>query len=389
MKKFRKNSAILGLSIVMAAGLIAGCGSDTKEVQTSEVETSETKPAETTTKVVETTTDDMKKGYNPLTGEKTELDISENRPFCVMLNSIEQALPQTGNSEADILIEVMEEGGITRVLGVFQDVTKVGEIGPVRSTREYFLSWNLAFDGILCHAGGDPWVLNKIKTEPYYTMDFLGYSGINAAAAYWRDADRRARVGNEHSLLTSGEKLSGVCENTKIPMKHENDDYTHLKFEENSTPKGEDAESVKVNFSGYKSTIFDYNKTSGNYDITFFYSGKREVKYIDCGNDDKQVDVKNILILPVKHWGERDPNGNYRQKYDMSGGTGYYVSEGKYTEITWEKGDFEKGPEDYAKPLVLKDKDGKELKLNPGKTYICVPSDEFTTEFDFRNKAEQ
>ena len=62
------------------------------------------------------------KYINPLTGEGSEVDYSNKRPVAVMLNTIKQALPQSGNSKADILIEMAEEGGITRVMGIYQDI---------------------------------------------------------------------------------------------------------------------------------------------------------------------------------------------------------------------------------------------------------------------------
>lgn len=35
---------------------------------------------------------------NPLTGEGTETDVSNNRPYAVMMNSLRKAMPQSGNS---------------------------------------------------------------------------------------------------------------------------------------------------------------------------------------------------------------------------------------------------------------------------------------------------
>lgn len=62
-----------------------------------------------------------------------------------MLNTIRQALPQSGNSKADMYIEMTEEGGITRVLGFYNSLKGVDKIGTIRSTREYFYPgpWDL------------------------------------------------------------------------------------------------------------------------------------------------------------------------------------------------------------------------------------------------------
>ncbi len=46
-----------------------------------------------------------------------------------MLNTLKKAMPQSGCGSADMLIEIPEEGGITRVMAVFQDPTGVGNLG--------------------------------------------------------------------------------------------------------------------------------------------------------------------------------------------------------------------------------------------------------------------
>ena len=51
--------------------------------------------------------------YHPLTGLPCEEDLSHKRPVAVMLNNLRTALPQQGNSQADIIYELVAEGGIT------------------------------------------------------------------------------------------------------------------------------------------------------------------------------------------------------------------------------------------------------------------------------------
>ena len=51
---------------------------------------------------------------NPLTGEALSAPYDESRPYAVMINNIQVAMPQCGTSHADIMYEVLAEGGITR-----------------------------------------------------------------------------------------------------------------------------------------------------------------------------------------------------------------------------------------------------------------------------------
>ena len=43
----------------------------------------------------------------------------------------------------------------------------------------------------------------------------------------------------------------------------------------------------------------------------------------------KQVEVTNIIVLPVPNWTAVDSIGVERQKYDLSGGEGYYINNGE------------------------------------------------------------
>ena len=54
---------------------------------------------------------------NPLTGMPMEEDTANQKPVAIMLNNIKAAMPQQGNSQADIIYEVLAEGGYTLPFG--------------------------------------------------------------------------------------------------------------------------------------------------------------------------------------------------------------------------------------------------------------------------------
>ena len=105
-------------------------------------------------------------GINPLTGEPMESRYENNRPVAVMLNNLKAAQPQLGISQADIIYEVPAEGGITRMLAVYQEPGSLGLVGSVRSARQYY--WEIAqgHDAVYIHAGASP--------EFYNTKSRLG-----------------------------------------------------------------------------------------------------------------------------------------------------------------------------------------------------------------------
>lgn len=361
---------IVGVVVAITGRKPAENSQETTTATQTQSETESTTEEPTTEKETETEEEVVVYPYiNPLTGEGSMVDYTGKRPVAIMLNTIKQALPQSGNSKADILIEMAEEGGITRVMGIYQDITGVGTMGAVRSTREYYYSWTQSFDAIMVHAGGDSWVLNQIKNDGNLTINSI----ISNRGAFWRDANRLTYLSMEHTLFTSSDNLTNWLANSNVPTTYTKDNYTKLAFTD-ELPEGlmtAPADSVKVTFSGYKSTTFNYNEESGKYDV-FFWDVE---PYMDEAAN-AQVEVTNIIVLPVPNWTASDGWNRLRQKYNLSGGVGYYISGGEYTQINWTKGDYNVVSE-YGNPLNMTTMDGAPLELAVGKTYICVINQAF------------
>ena len=114
-------------------------------------------PTPTPTPVATPTPEPTPTPYNgpvsPLSGLPMGEEWVNRRPVAVMLNNLKEALPQLGQSSADIIYEVPAEGGITRMLGVYQSLDGVGTIGSIRSARPYYLELALGHDAIFLHAG--------------------------------------------------------------------------------------------------------------------------------------------------------------------------------------------------------------------------------------------
>ena len=116
-------------------------------------------------------------GINPLTGLPMEPEYENDRPVAVMFNNLKAAQPQLGISQADIIYEVPAEGGITRMLGVFQSLEGVGTLGSIRSSRPYYLELALGHDALYVHAGGSP---EAYKDIPAWGVDNM--DGVNGGS---------------------------------------------------------------------------------------------------------------------------------------------------------------------------------------------------------------
>ena len=117
---------------------------ETTPVTSAPTAAPETVPAETEKPVVH---------VNPLTGEALSAPYDGSRPYAVMINNIQVAMPQCGTSHADIMYEVLAEGGVTRMMAIFSGLEGETPLGSIRSLRPYYLSIARSYDAIMVHAG--------------------------------------------------------------------------------------------------------------------------------------------------------------------------------------------------------------------------------------------
>lgn len=297
--------------------------------------------------------------YHPLTGLPCEEDLSGKKPVAVMLNNLKAALPQQGNGQADIIYELVAEGGITRMMAVYQDPSQLGLIGSVRSARQYY--WEIAqgHDAVFIHAGGSPEFYNTKNSKGLFTVDGVnGYYSSKEAGMFWRDRDRVAghHYDFEHSLLTSGQAIMDML--AQRELEEHSAGYTYnMTFVDDGTPAGgSPANTVTVPFSSYKTGVFRYDAPSGLYKVEEYGE-----PYID-GNDGSQVAVTNLLVLQTTYVVQDDAG---RVKVDLSSGIGLYACGGKLVPIKWEKG----GPGEQLRYFT---EDGTPLALGRGRSYVCV-----------------
>jgi uncharacterized protein Usg len=296
-------------------------------------------------------------GINPLTGLPIEEEFENRRPIAVIMNNMRAALPMYGIAQADIIYEVPIEGGITRMLAFFQDLTVAPEIGTVRSARLYFIDIAQAHNAILIHCGGSPQAYNAISSRNMAALDALrGYEH----RMFWRDADLRRQVGLEHSLFLTSEKAETVLETVRFPIHHP-EGYAHtLDFTDTAeTAGGQAAAEVISHIPGSHASVFNYND-----DDSLYYFSQRDMPFMD-GNTDTQVAVRNLLILRTDiNLISGDTAGRLTIRTTGSG-SGFYACDGKIIPIRWSK-------ERHDAPYIYTHEDGTPLSLAKGRTYICI-----------------
>ena len=116
---------------------------------------------------------------------------------------------------------------------------------------------------------------------------------------------------------------------------------------------------------------FVYDESTGEY-WRYQYNG---MKHVDANNDE-QISVKNVLILFTDI--NVIPGDSYgRLSVGTVGeGQGYYITNGKRKVIHWSRSG-------KTTPIQLEYRNGDELILNCGKTFICVVDDSVASKIDF------
>ncbi|HAS73510.1 MAG TPA: DUF3048 domain-containing protein [Clostridiales bacterium UBA8960] len=289
--------------------------------------------------------------YNPLTGLFSEEDLTNKRPIVVMFDNFYAARPQAGLAKADIVYEILAEGLITRYMGVFYG-TQPDYIGPVRSSRPYFVIKALEFDPYYVHVGGSMKALSDIKK--YEMADIDGLS----SGAYWREKHKKA----PHNVYTSSEIL---LKDAKRMGYRETSTFSFMDFHASlMVPVGEDA--TEITFVYKEPTQTD----KIGYNTSYKYNDEEKLYYrYTNGKPHLDEDTKehltctNILVQYAKTV-VIDNEG--RLDIDLiTTGKGKYYTAGKVLEVTWKK-------TTANDPTFFYDESGQEIKLNPGVTWIQV-----------------
>ena len=369
-----KKIAILLILLVFAAFLLVSCengetppendkeettneeivSADEKEITGDTAEETENTENTENTEEPDETEDNTPKFYNKLTGLETTEEISKIRPVGIMINNLKQAIPQQGISLADVIYEVLAEGGITRLFCLFTEYADLPETGSIRSSRDYYIDLADAHDAIYVHFGGSPAAYDTLSARRTDNMD-----GISFDTPFYRSEWRRKNMGQEHSAMTTGEKLVAGIEQKKY--RTESDARQPFTFNSEDAPfDGEKAEYVKLKFSYYAISEFDYDE-----DNKVYLKSQYDAPQIDSNNDE-QLSFKNILVLICSQGViPGDDKGRLSVKF-YGTGKGYYVSDGAIKNITWYK-------ESRTSGYTLYEEDGEtEALLNPGKTYVAI-----------------
>lgn len=306
---------------------------------------------------------------NPLTGETNFANYAVGRrPVAVVVEneySTESVRPQWGLADADIVLEGESEYS-TRLLLFWADYTKVPEkVGPARSARPPFIRFSAMFDSVFLHAGLSHSRGDYVGAgEVFGQLDMAHVNLLHCNSDYFRrDKSRTSTI--EHTGYLVGTNVPKLIKEKGYRKRYKEEKFTHLQFNEkavdlSSTP----AKSVTFRWTSPseggrcpKTGNFTYNESTKKYTTTDFDS-KYGTANVEWENLIFLLDTTNYIVK--ENYKDSGSSETYCD-YELSGGKGMVVSNGTALEIQW-------GVENGK--LFFRDKDGNDVKFNPGKSYI-------------------
>jgi Protein of unknown function (DUF3048) N-terminal domain/Protein of unknown function (DUF3048) C-terminal domain len=323
---------------LVLALLAAGCGG-ASSASDSSTGGSGGRPTESTQTAAAVTLN----GEWPLTGEPLDGDLPHHPVYAVKIDNTSSSAPQIGLGKADMVVEEMVEGGLTR-LAVFYYSQLPGVVGPVRSMRASDIGILKPVSATMIASGGANKTIRRLAGAHVRTL-------TEGVKGFYRDSSRAAPYNLFDKLSETAAKSGGAWSPPQNP---------YLPFGPASDFAGTiPVKTIDAVFSGSHTTHWKYTDKGW----------VRPDSYAKPGDD---FVADNVLLLRVKigDAGYLDPGGYPVPETLFYGkGDAVLVHGDKALQCRWSK-------EDKASSLMLSTAKGAKVTVPAGHTWIeLVPSD--------------
>lgn len=301
-------------------------------------------------------------GENMITGLPTDAPYI---PVLVNIDNVSGAWPHWGIKDADLIYEMPIHGlALTRLMALFA-YTHPEDVGPVRSGRvmhaemreEWDAAW--AFVGVQNKEGSDVnAVLRKLGAREKDT-DLIINGVANKYAGYYRIMKGYSRPHN-HSINLA--KLKESLQGYAFPARP-------FLFTDEKPTAGDPATSISLKYGKERNS---YTNSAFTYDAaTNLYSRYRHNKPYD---DKDQPGVPLTFSNVIVQWTTLKFNGaaNAPLLTEVGEGNADIFMGGRHIAGYWVR-------ESVTSRTIFYDQDGKEIRLQRGKTFINITADRSTT----------
>jgi len=293
---------------------------------------------------------------NILSGHQISDDINDSRPIAIMVENSPDSRPQSSLNLADVVIEIVDEGGVTRFIAVYSS-HEAEVLGPVRSARQYYAEVAAGFDPIYTFWGTYPEGYEIIESMGLDVLSVLGdptgASSIIARASHWRDETRSAPHNGYMSTLQlkeDAEDLGFSLDGGKSPFK--------FKLEAPPSERGE-IDEIGVDFS-YQQFRADYRYDSENNNYLKYIAGNPHMDR----ETDTQIEANNVVVM-LTDIVESGNEAGHMIVRTTNGGSAFFFMDGNIIEGTWNR-------TSVSDPFEFEDQQGNPILFNRGTTWISM-----------------
>lgn len=290
--------------------------------------------------------------------KKVQIYSGTERPIAVMLDNNKDAWPHASLNEAYIVYEIIVEGNETRLMALFKG-KNLDEIGPVRSSRHYFLDYALENDAIYTHFGWSPQAESDIKRYDVDNVNGISYDSGRSrtdSSLFWRVNTKYA----PHNAMVSSDAILQIADELGYRTTSDEESVLHYVTDEVNLKTENVATNVAIPYSSYNKVEYVYDET----DKTYTRYSKGELQTDEVTGE--PITTKNIIITLAKNYTLNDSENKGRQGLENIGDLdGYYITNGKVISIICSKSARDEKTE-------YKDLNGNIIDVNDGNTFIQI-----------------
>lgn len=293
---------------------------------------------------------------SPLSGLEINEELLNRRIIGIMFDDHPRARWQSGLSYAEIVYEMPVESPYTRYLA-FYLISKPESLGPIRSSRPYFVTKVLEYNSVYVRVGGSEQAKADIINYKIDDIDAL----ISPSTLFYRGRHKRA----PNNLYTSMDKVLeeinrknfDQIEHKEIFLFNKEDEYLN----------GFKAENIFIDYKGGNTSEYFYDEEKR------VYNRKKDHEiHVDEINQLK-IEIKNIII---QYTNIRTIDGEGRKNIELTGeGRAKYFTNGVGKDIIWKKDKRNSITKYY-------DLKGEEILLNKGNTWINIVDNNMDIKID-------
>ena len=279
-----------------------------------------------------------------------------NRPIMVAkIDNTASANPQYGLNKADLVVEELVEGGLTRLAAFFYTNTP-SKIGPVRSARATDIGIATPVNAQLIASGGAPKTNKRVKSAgiKFHSED-AGAKGFSSDPNRGRPYNRLMNLKTLLKGMTAVDIPGAYFTWSAKAAKKSEEPSADASTDASATPapQPKTATSASVGFS--RSSVTKWGFKDGKWSRT---------NGVAASGTDFKADTMVVLFSKVGDAGYLDPAGNNVPETEFEGGGRAVVFHGdSVIEGTWVK-------QNLDSTITMLDEAGEPLTLEPGNVWI-------------------